>query len=384
MADLDLIYPALSDLRKKAQKRLPKFAFEYLDSATGTELGAKRNRAALDQILFMSDILKGPLNPQLETTFLGQSYATPFGIAPLGFSGVIWPNAEQHLARHAAVANIPYCLSTVATQTPEEIGPIAGKDGWFQLYPPKDEAIELDMLDRIKSNGFETLIVTLDVPGESRRERQRRALLTLPFRFTPSIMWQLISHPHWSLAFALNGVPRMKFMEGYERKLDGGGDNFVHVGRELRAYPDWDHLKRLRKAWTGPMIVKGILDHRNAKRLAKEGVDAIWVSNHGGRQLEAAPASITELPKFKDAVPDMPLIFDSGVAGGLDIMRALSLGADFVMLGRAWHYALGALGAKGAAQCHNILSEDMMANMKQIGAEKLSDIPTRLYPVTSA
>ena len=378
MKDYDSIYPAIEDLRKAARRRLPKFAFEFLDSATGKELGKFRNQDALNDILFQPDILTGDLSPSLETEFLGKSYAAPFGIAPLGFSGVIWPKAEHLLANHAATANIPYCFSTIATEVPEILGPLSQSNGWFQLYTPPDPTIEDDMLNRVAESGIDTLVVTLDVPADSRRERQRRALITLPFRLTPSVIWQLLTHPIWSLAFAFSGVPRMKFMEPYEKMAAGGGSKFVHIGRRLRTNPSPQHFKRIRKVWKGKLIAKGVMDPIRAKQLVELGADAIWVSNHGARQFEASPAAITELPKIKKAVPNTPIIFDSGVSSGLDVMRALALGADFVMLGRAWHYGLGALGAKGPAQVHHILREDMTANMAQIGVEKLNKIQTRL------
>ncbi len=376
--DLDLTYPAVSDLRRKARARIPHFAFEYLDSGTGRELQVARNRDALDAVMFLPDILPGKVAPDLSVRFMGRDYARPFGIAPLGMSGLMWPGAERMLARHAAEARIPYGMSTVATRLPEEIGPMAGDMGWFQLYCPADTGIRQDILRRVRAAGFETLVLTVDVPDDSRRERQRRAKLTLPPKITPRVVWEVLTHPEWSLRTLAIGSPRLRLPESY---LDSSKamSSLAHAGHVIRGTPDWEMLDTLRREWDGPLIVKGVMCPNAAKRLVAAGVDAIWVSNHGGRQFEPGPAAITELPKVREAVgPDVPLVFDSGVSSGMDVLRALALGADFVMLGRAWHYAVGALGDKGPAHLHHILSDDMVLNMAQMGAHRLDDVPGRL------
>ena len=376
--DLDLTFPAVSDLRSKAKKRLPKFAFEYLDSATGRELGAKRNREAWDSITFMPQILQGEFSFDLSTRFMGQDFDLPVGIAPIGMSGMIWPGAEKILATTAARNRIPYSISSVAAATPEEIGPHTDGLGWFQLYPPADPEIRRDMLKRIKEAGFTKLIVTVDVPGESRRERQRRALISMPPKMRPAIIWSMVTHPHWSLAMAKEGSPRMKFPESY---VDASGsDAFVHAGRVLRGWPDWDYLSNLRDEWQGDILVKGVMVPEDAKRLVSMGIDGIWVSNHSARQFEAAPSTIEQLPLVREAVgKDIPIVVDSGISGGLDIMRGLALGADFVFLGRAFHYAVAALGEQGGDHLVHILRADLCANMSQIGAHSLRDLPSRIH-----
>ena len=364
---LDLHYPALSDLKTACKGRVPWFVWEYLDSATGTESVKARNRAALDSILFTPAILKGPVTHDLTTRLLGQEYAYPLGVAPVGMSGLIWPGAEAALARHAQDARIPYTLSTVATRLPEEIGPIAGDMGWFQLYPPKDPDIRADLLARARKAGFRTLVLTVDVPGPSRRERQLRAQLAIPPKTTPAILWQVAQRPAWALGTLRHGQPRLRLMEEY-LKLDGNAPSTAHAGYLLRAAPDWDYLRELRALWDGPLIIKGVLRAEDTVQLRQEGADAIWVSNHTGRQFDGAPAALHCLPAIRAALgPDVPILFDSGIESGLDILRALALGADFVMLGRGWHYALGALGARGASHLLHILREDLIANMVQMG-----------------
>lgn len=372
--DLDLKYPALSDLRRRAKRRLPKFAFEYLDSATGRQLGAQVNRDALDAIQFMPQVLRGLIDAELETDFMGQRFAAPFGIAPLGMSGMIWPGAERHLAQAAVRHNIPFSQSTVAVAAPEDTGPHVGDNGWYQHYPVSSAEIRRDMIRRIKEAGFSKLVVTVDVPGEARRERQRRALISMPPVMNLPTLWTMALHPTWCFKMLGEGVPRMRFMDDYITAT-GTKDKFVHAGRVIRGWPDWDYIKAVREEWDGDLLVKGIMVPEDATELVKIGVDGIWVSNHSARQFEAGPAAINQLPKIRAAVgPDVPLIFDSGVIGGLDIMRALAWGADFVMLGRGWHYAISAFGPKGIDHFNHILRADMQANMAQIGCTRLDQL----------
>lgn len=372
--DLHQRYPALSDLKIKAKRRIPHFMWEYLDSATGAETVKSRNRAALDAVLFPPAVLQGEIKPDPTCQFLGRDYALPVGIAPVGMSGGIWPKAEQILAQTAAKVGIPYCMSTVSTALPEDIGPLAGTQGWFQLYPPRDKTILADMLARIKVSGFHTLVLTVDVPGPSQRERQTRGGLVQPVRMTPRILGHTIMRPEWALRTALHGKPRLKFVESYATS-NGSLPSNNHIGYLLRTSPDWDYLKELRQTWDGPLIVKGILRPDDAARLSDEGVDAVWVSNHSGRQFDGAPASISVLADIK-AATSLPIIFDSGIEGGLDILRALSLGADFAMMGSGFHIATAALGNKGPKHLIEIIERDIIANMTQLGAQSYVDLPS--------
>ena len=354
--DLHATYPALSDLRSRAQSRLPKFVWEYLDSATGTEATKHRNRAALDRVGLMPSVLHGEFSPDLSVELMGQKLPLPFGMSPLGMSGLIWPDAEAHLARAADRAGIPFGLSTVAATSPEDVAPHLGAHGWFQLYPPRDPEIRTDMLARAKAAGFTTLVLTVDVPVASRRERQTRSGLTSPPKLTPRLMAQVAMRPAWAVGMARRGLPHMKMLDKYtEGTASANLPPTAHVGYLLRTAPDWDYLHWLRAHWDGPLVIKGVLRPEDATALEKAGADAIWVSNHAGRQFDAAPAS--------------------GVESGLDILRAFALGADFVMLGRAFHFALAALGPRGVDHLIDLLARDLTANMGQLGAGNLRDLP---------
>jgi|TARA_B110000305_G_C19452701_1_gene648945 L-lactate dehydrogenase (cytochrome) len=368
-------FPAVSDLKKRAQKRIPHFVWEYLDSGTGLENTRKRNRAKLDEVMFYPSVLHGDIKPDLKTTILNHEYGLPFGIAPVGMSGLIWPNAEKILARTAAGSNIPYTLSTVASQSPEDLAPHIDKNAWFQLYPPRDAEILDDILKRVRDSGFTTLVLTVDVPDASRREKQIRGGLTHPPRLTGRLGLQAISKPVWLANTLRNGIPKMKLMQSYSNERKSLSST-AHIGYLLRTSPDINYLRDLRKKWKGNLVVKGVMRAEDARSLEQEGVNAIWVSNHAGRQFDGTYSSIEVLPKIRK-VTKLPIIFDSGIEGGLDILRALSSGADFVMMGGAWHYSLGAMGTKGPNHLIDILTKDLIANMGQLGLQGISDLKNK-------
>ena len=324
----------------------------------------------------MPSVLDGEVAADLTTPLLGETRALPFGIAPVGMSGLMWPDAEFLLARAARKAQIPYAMSNVATKTPEEMARHVDGKGWFQLYPPREEDIRRDLLARVRDNGFSTLVLTVDVPVASRRERQVRGGLTNPPRLTPRLLAQVARCPAWAAGMLARWpLPHMATLDKYT----GGSiprSSIAHIGYLLRTAPDWDYVAWLREHWDGPLVVKGILRAEDATRLQAAGVDAIWVSNHAGRQFDAAPAPIEVLPAIR-AATHLPLIFDSGVETGLDILRAIALGADFVMLGRAWHYALGALGRDGPDHLADMLRLDLIANLGQLGVARPVDLRGR-------
>lgn len=369
-------YPAIADLKLRARQRIPHFVWEYLDSATGSEMTQARNRSEFDKILLNPSILHGEFMPNLTTRFLGRDYPMPVGIAPVGMSGLIWPGAEKMLARTAATQGIPYTISTVATQTPEDVADDIGSQGWFQIYPPRDVHIRTDMLKRARDSGFHTLVMTVDVPVASRRERQTRGGLQQPPRLTPRLAMQAARCPKWLAGIRKTGMPRMKLMDSYAQQTTALPSN-QHVGYLLRTSPDWAYVDMLRAEWDGPLIIKGVSLPDDATNLEAKGVDALWISNHAGRQFDSGPATIEQLPLVR-AATTLPLIMDSGIEGGIDIIRALALGADFVMLGRAFHYGLGALGELGAAHVLDILRQDMISNMGQLGTQTLLDLKSRL------
>ncbi len=370
--DLNSRFMTVADLRRAARRRVPGFAWAYLDTATGSESTARRNRTALDRVLFTPSILDGEVVPDFSTRLFGETHTLPFGVAPVGQSGLLWPGAERLLAREATRAGLPYALSTVANATPEEVGPETGGKGWFQMYPPRDPEMRKDLLARARDSGFHVLVLTVDVPVASRRERQVKGGLVQPPRLTPRIAAQCALRPAWSLARLQAGMPRMKTLDRYTQDT-ASRDPTEHIGYLLRTAPDWAYLRWLRDHWDGPLVVKGVLRARDAERLEAEGIDGVWVSNHGGRQFDGARGAIDHLPEVR-AATGLPVIFDSGIEGGLDILRAVAQGADFVMMGRAWHYAVCALGPRGPAHLIEILRRDLVANIGQLGVARPVDL----------
>lgn len=368
-------YPTLEILRRRALKRIPLVAREYLESGTGGETALDRNRAGLDRITITPGILKAVPEVDLRTTLLGSDYAAPFGIAPVGLTGLMWPGAEFCLAGTAGRNGIPYCLSTVATQTPEAIGPLLPPgSGWFQLYPPRRRDVRDDLLARARDNGFDTLVVTADVPVPSRRERIRKAGLRMPPRTTPRMVVDTLTHIHWLGAVLRHGMPKLRTVEPYTEDKSRAAVA-MYVQEELGGTLDWKYFDELRTAWHGPVLLKGVLSADDALRAAEHGADGIVVSNHGGRQFDACPAAIDVLPEIAAAAGNrLAVVFDSGIRSGLDIIKALRAGADFVLLGRGFLYGLAALGDRGSDHVCGILLDEMRNNMIQMGCSSVSSL----------
>ena len=368
-------YPAVSDLARKAKQRIPDVAWEYLIAGTGEEQLLHRNRDALNAITIPPEFCQGDLSPDLSTTLFGQVYQAPFGIAPVGLTGLMWPQAELILAQAATKHSIPFSLSTVATETPEALAPHIGEMGWFQLYPPREQELRQSLMDRAWDAGFKVLLITADVPTPSRRERTKRAGLQMPPKMTPSFIWQGITHPTWTWYTLRRGLPKLRTVASYSQFQD-----MMSVGKFVRARLggnlSWEICEEIKAYWPGPVVLKGVLHPADAERAIAIGMDGIVVSNHGGRQFDGAPAAIEALPRIAQvAKGKTALIMDSGIRTGLDILRALSLGADFTLLGRAFLFGVAALGAYGGEHVIEILRDDLKNNMIQLGVEELKNIP---------
>lgn len=368
-------YPAVSDLARKAQRRIPDVAWQYLIAGTGEEKLLQRNRDALNAIAMPPEFCKGDLEPQLSTTLLGQSYSAPFGIAPVGLTGLMWPRAEIILAQAAAKYRIPFSLSTVATETPEALAPHIDGMGWFQLYPPRERHLREALMDRAWEAGFRVLLITADVPTPSRRERTKRAGLQMPPKMTPAFLWQGITHPTWTWHTLRRGLPKLRTVLSYSEFQD-----MMSVGKFVRSRLggnlSWEMCEEIKNYWQGPVVLKGVLHPADAEKAIAIGLDGVVVSNHGGRQFDGAPAAIEALPAVaRVARGKMAVIIDSGVRTGLDILRALSLGADFTLLGRAFLFGVAALGAYGGEHVVEILMDDLKNNMLQLGVEDFTNLP---------
>ncbi len=351
------------DARRLAKRRLPWMVFDYIDGAAGNETGALRNRAALDAMTLRPRILCDVSERSLATTIFGADAERPFGIAPMGMCNLSGPGADLMLARLAAKHKVPHGVSTVASTPLEKIIEVAQGHAWFQLYFSGDGTGTFKLVERARTAGYQTLVLTLDVPEVGRRPRELRHGFTMPFKIGPRQFIDFALHPQWSLSSLFAGKPQMANfeMEGY-----------AFDRTESRAAADWDTLARMREAWPGKLVVKGVLDVEDAVKLKKYGVDAVQVSSHGARQLESAPAAFEMLPLIRKAVgPDMPVFFDSGLRSGEDALKALLSGADFVFFGRLLQFAIAAGGEEGLERMWDILSAEMSIAMAQTGMRVL-------------
>ena len=341
-----------ADARRLARRRLPWMIFDYIDGAAGNETGAGRNRAALDACLLRPRILRDVSQRTLSTTLFGQKAQRPFGIAPMGMCNLSGPGADLMLARLAAKYHVPHGVSTVASTSMERIIEVAEGHAWFQLYFSGDGTGTFKLVERAKAAGYTTLVLTVDVPEIGRRPRELRHGFKMPFRIGPRQFVDFALHPRWSLSTLLGGKPQMANFES---------DGYAFDRSESRAKADWDTLRRLRDAWSGHLVVKGVLDAEDARSLQAAGVDAIQVSSHGARQLESAPAPFTALRDIRSAVGDAyPLFFDSGLRSGEDALKALEAGADFVFFGRILQFAIAAAKEPGLHRLWDVLSDCLL------------------------
>jgi isopentenyl diphosphate isomerase/L-lactate dehydrogenase-like FMN-dependent dehydrogenase len=361
----------ITDLARLAKRRLPSFVFNYIEGGAGEGAGVALNAAAYHRHLFKPRRLAG-LAAEASFTLFGRTYRQGFGVAPLGMANLAWPGADLALARLAERAQIPYVLSTAGTTSIETIAAAAPTAAWFQLYLSRDEAVTRDMVRRAWEAGLRVLVLTVDVPAPSRRNRGIRDGFTLPFHFTPRVLLDLAAHPAWSLATLRAGMPSLETYAQYARS-----DNLQVVGRFIaelnKRGPGWDDLAAVRAQWQGALVVKGILEPEDATTAIAAGADGVWVSNHGGRQLESAPASLDRLAAVRAAVGDaVPVLFDGGITGGEAVIKAFALGASMTFAGRAFAYGCGAGGAGGADKAFEILSRKIMAALHQIGCASLA------------
>jgi L-lactate dehydrogenase (cytochrome) len=297
-------------------------------------------------------------------------------MAPVGMTSLMWPGAEIALSKMSVKNNIPFSLSTVSCTSVEEVGKHLDGNGWFQLYPPADKAIRNDLLKRAKDSGFKTLIITADIPASSRRERLRMAGVSVPPKNNLRTFFQAAICPSWSIGTLINGIPAFGTMDQYsDGSWHGNAKSKAgFAGSQMQRYLDWDYLKEVRDMWKGPIILKGLMDIEDAIKTTKF-VDAIYLSNHGGRQLDIAPSTLQILPEIRKKVGSkFPIIIDSGFYSGQDICKGLMLGADFVMTGRPFIIGLAALGSKGANHVHDILKDELSNVMEQVCAENVKEL----------
>jgi len=374
---LALRYPTIEDLRKRARRRVPRFAFDYVDGAAGEgETGMVRNAAALDAVELVPRYGIENYKADMEVELFGRRFAAPIAVAPMGIPGLVWPGGEEAFARAAQAANIPFTLGSSAAAPIERIAELAPDCTWFQLYrmPRDDLAINFDLVRRAEAAGVHALVLTLDVPARTKRPRELRNRLIIPYTVGLRTFVDVLPHPAWLLALVRNGQTAFANYQAYAGENAPNREVVKFVRAQAGGTFTWDEVARFREAWKGPLIVKGILHPQDAERAVGLGVDGIVVSNHGGRQLESAPASIDVLPAIAATVGERAtVLFDSGIRSGEDVVRALALGAKSTLSGRAFMYGLAALGENGPGHVADFFFEEIGEALRQVGAHNCAE-----------
>jgi len=362
--------------REAARRALPRFVFEYVDGASEDELSLRNNRTAFEALTLRPRILSDTRRVDPSLTLLGQRWAQPFAVAPTGLNGLIRPGGDIALARAAARIGVPFILSTASNERLEAVrAAVPDANLWLQLYVLEDPGITEQLLQRARAAGIDTLVLTVDVPVSGLRERDVRNGFTLPWRVTPRLVMDLATHPRWALRQALTGQPSFVNLVASPDAALGPQAQAALLTRAMNRGLNWSWLARLRTEWAGKLALKGLLHPHDARLAVDSGIDALIVSNHGGRQLDGAVAPLAVLPEIVDAVAGrIPVVLDGGVRRGVDIVKALSLGAAAVLIGRPILYGLAAQGEAGAVHVLEGLRSELERCMILMGADAVAAV----------
>jgi L-lactate dehydrogenase (cytochrome) len=372
-------YPSVNDLRKRAEFKMPKFAFDYLDGGCNDDINLNKNRTDIQKIELMPNYLSDFDASIMKTELFGHTYDAPFGIAPIGLQGLMWPNSPEILAKAAMEHNIPFILSTVTTSSIETIAEITEGKSWFQLYHPADEKIKNDLLDRAENAGISVLVILADVPTFGFRPRDIKNGLSMPPKINLNNIIEVIKNPEWTFKTLLYGKPAFKTMMPYIPK----GLNLQKLGEFMditfSGRLNEERIASIRSKWKGTLIIKGIVGEQDAEKAIRLGADGLIISNHGGRQLDAGQSSIVSMTnlakKYKNQIK---IMVDSGLQSGPDIARAMASGAEFTFMGRSFMYGVGALGNEGGNHTISLIKKELLQVMEQLCCEKTSDFKNHL------
>jgi len=366
----------IGDLQRMAKRRLPRIVYDFIEGGVEDELGIARNEASFDRERLVPRYLVDVSQRDQSCDLFDRRYSSPFGVSATGLAALFRPGADLMLAEAAAAANIPFMMSGMSTASIEAAARIAPSHSWYQLYVARDREITLDLIRRARDAGFGTLVLTVDVPVSSKRERNLRNGFALPPKLTTATMLNALRHPGWVAGYLRNGMPRFENWAPYARADSSTARVNAFAAKQAPASSvTWKDLEEFRQLWPRHLVVKGIMHREDALRAAEIGVDGIIVSNHGGRQLDQAPAPLEVLPGIREAVGDkVTLIVDGGVRRGADIIMALCHGARFVMVGRATLYGAAAGGIDGVRKAIAILREEIDLVQGQIGCPNLAGL----------
>lgn len=376
---MDNRYPSVEDLRKLAKKRIPKFAFEYLDGGCNEDINIKKNTERIRKIELKPEYLIDYKTANLKTELFGKNYDAPFGISPIGLQGLMWPKSPEILAKAAFDNNIPFILSTVTTSSIETISEITEGNAWFQLYHPAEEKVTLDILKRAENAGFPVLVILADVPSFGYRPRDIRNGLSMPPKMSIKNIIEAIKRPQWLMQTIKNGQPNFEILKPYMPKNLNLNQLAKFMDVTFSGRLDEEKIKKIRENWKGKLVIKGIESIHDVEKAYNIGLDGIIVSNHGGRQVDVGQATIDSMnsiiPKYKNKIK---IMMDSGIRGGADVARVMSCGADFCFLGRTFMYGVSALGKKGGTHTITMLKKQLTQIMEQFSCGEISDFQDKI------
>jgi (S)-mandelate dehydrogenase len=365
----------IDDLKRLAKRRLPRIMFDFIEGGAEDEVGLRTNANAFRNLRLVPRYYIDTSKREQRATILGRTYASPFGIAPTGMAGAFRRDAELFLAQAAAEADVPYLMSGASNASMEQGVKLAGKNLWYQIYGARDRAVAADLVKRAIDCGLTTLAVTCDVPVSSNRERNRRNGFVRPLRMTLPTILEAMLHPAWVINYYRSGgLPMLGNWQPYA-PADSTPDQVADMFAKQTPDPSqtWRDLEAIRRAWSGKLLLKGVMHPEDARIALGMGVDGLIVSNHGARQLDMMPSPLDVLPMIRAAVgPEVPLLLDSGVRRGSDIVAALCMGADFVLTGRATLYGATAGGLEGVKKAVSILQREIDLVLGQLGAVNLA------------
>lgn len=369
-------FPSIDDLRAEAKRKIPRFAFEYLDGGCNEDVNLNKNTTELREVELKPYYLNAHTSSELKTELFGQVYDAPFGIAPVGLQGLMWPNAPEILAKAAFQHNIPFVLSTVSTSSIERISEITGGRAWFQLYHPAEDQIRNSIIKRAEAAGCPVLVILCDVPTFGYRPRDIRNGLAMPPRMTLQNILQIMGKPEWAIKTLIHGQPEFATMKPYMPKGLNMKQLGMYMNKTFSGRLNQEKVSAIRDLWKGKLVLKGVATEEDTEMAIKLGLDGIIVSNHGGRQLDAGQSSVKSLhPIVKNYKGKIKIMMDSGLRSGPDVARTLASGADFSFLGRSFMYGVAALGNQGGDHTISILKTQLLQVMNQICCKSVTDFP---------
>lgn len=381
-AQYDPRFSSVEDMRLLAKKRMPKFVFDYLDGGCNEEVNLRKNTSEIRDLELLPQYLEPYAGASMRTQLFGQTYDAPFGVAPVGLQGFMWPNAAEVLASAARAHNIPFILSTVTTSSIEKTAKLTDGNFWFQLYHPSENSVRDDLLVRAKSAGCEVLVLTCDLPIAAFRPKDIKNGLAMPPKKTVRNMLQIIGKPLWAMQTLRYGPPKFEVLKPYMHKKLNLRETGEFMDRVLSTRMDEAKIAAIRDLWPGKLVLKGITTEADTEAAIRLGADGIIVSNHGGRQLDAGESTIKPLTRIAKKYGDqITVMMDSGLRTGPDIARTLASGAAFTFLGRSFMYGVCALGTRGGGHSISLLKAQFQQIMEQVGCEDPKNLPRHLVQV---